>query len=517
MGLSWTKRTKEFKSSLSVVAACLLKSRETKAAKCRRQREEIDEFKRQLEQQRRLLQQQEEKTAELRRYIQQLEMQQHANRAPALPADPPIGSHGYGPRMISLAVNVAKRVGLRAAEDVLKICFEWFGVSHAIPSWTAIRGWLLRLGVAAINEPAEPADDWIWLADHSNQIGQEKVLAVLGVRASQLPEPGTTLKHEHVRVLTVKPGLHWKRGDMSNAYDELAERFGAPRAVLVDGAPELRDGAEILKKRGKNPLVLRDFKHKAANLLESMVGNTERFQEFCRHLGRTRAGIQQTELAHLAPLTPKQKARFMNLAATLNWATMVLWVLEHPQAQSRQGLTPERLEQKLGWLREFADNLAVWNECQLVVSKSVTFINEQALSQGASAALRDELGELIHTTSRNLAERLIGFVKEAEELLQPGERLPMSTEILESSFGLYKQLERQHSRGGFTSLLAAYAALLRPATPASVKEAFRRVSTKDVKQWVADHFGPTLTSKRRAAYVEHSKAIKCATNLAATG
>ena len=32
----------------------------------------------------------------------------------------------------------------------------------------------------------------------------------------------------------------------------------------------------------------------------------------------------------------------------------------------------------------------------------------------------------------------------------------MSTEILESSFALYKQLEKQHSKSGFTGLLLAY-------------------------------------------------------------
>jgi hypothetical protein len=37
----------------------------------------------------------------------------------------------------------------------------------------------------------------------------------------------------------------------------------------------------------------------------------------------------------------------------------------------------------------------------------------------------------------------------------------MSTEILESTFALYKQLERQHSKGGFTSLLAGFGALLK--------------------------------------------------------
>ena len=60
----------------------------------------------------------------------------------------------------------------------------------------------------------------------------------------------------------------------------------------------------------------------------------------------------------------------------------------------------------------------------------------------------------------------------------------MSTEILESCFGLYKQLERQHSKSGFTSLLACLSAcrpaLLKPTTAETVKTAFTRTSTTDV-------------------------------------
>lgn len=59
------------------------------------------------------------------------------------------------------------------------------------------------------------------------------------------------------------------------------------------------------------------------------------------------------------------------------------------------------------------------------------------------------------------------------------------TEILGSSFSLYKQLERQHSKGGFTSVLPTFAALLKPTTPAAVSKAFAQVSNNDVKQWAS--------------------------------
>jgi hypothetical protein len=179
--------------------------------------------------------------------------------------------------MICLAVNLARAVGLRPSERALTIFWKWLGVEQSLPDWTTIRMWLMRLGVAVLDEPWEAADDWVWMADHSNQIGPEKVLVVLGVRASQLPPPGQTLEHEDMRVLMVEPGTHWKRGNVATAYDRLVQRYGPPRAVLSDGAAELREGAECLKIGRSDTIVVQDFKHKAASFLKSRLATCPRF------------------------------------------------------------------------------------------------------------------------------------------------------------------------------------------------------------------------------------------------
>jgi hypothetical protein len=350
------------------------------------------------------------------------------------------------------------------------------------------------------------------MVDHSNQIGTEKVMLALAVNATAMPERGKALTHGDVRVLEVKPGNSWKTADMEKEYEALADRHGAPRAVLVDGAVELREGAKCLKKQREDTIVLRDFKHYAANVVKSLIGNDGRFQEVGGKIGSTRSAIQQTELAHLTPPSPKQKARFMNLSRILAWLTLISWLLRNPEAKAREGISDERMRAKLGWVVEYADEIAVWQECQNVVSASVTFINEQGLFRGASSELRSVIGdELEHATSKELAQRLIDFVAESEVPLREGERLPMSTEILESSFGLYKQLERQHSKSGFTSLLACLPALLKPTTSEGVTTAFGRTSHKDVTAWTTKHFGSTVTSRRNAAYAEHKSAVKRAT------
>jgi hypothetical protein len=515
---SWYQKAKEFKSPTYVVAAILLRSRETQLAINRRLREELAELKERLERQAQQAQRQQRELETLRRQVTVLQKEvQEARQSVNLPEDPPMGTHGFGARMIELATNLARSVGFRGAARVLELFFKWLGLDRKTPTRNSIRNWLQRLGIAELQQPLGPHEDLVIMVDHSMQIGTEKVMVALGVNASKLPEPGEALTHEYVRVLEVKPGSAWKTEDMQQEYEDLADRYGVPRAVLVDGAPELRDGATCLKERRNDTIVLRDFKHYAANVMKSLFGKDERFQEVGGKIGQTRSAIQQTELAHLTPPRPKQKSRFMNLSSKIGWMTMITWLLKTPDATARKGISDERIQAKLGWVAEYEEDIGVWQECQDVVSRSLTFINQQYLFQGAADGLRSVIGDsLKHARSQELANRLIDFVRAAEQQLRDGERLPMSTEILESSFGLYKQLERQHSKSGFTRLLACLPALLKPTTAGGVREAFERVSAEDVKTWVKKHFSSTVTSRRNAACAEHKAALKSATLQPAT-
>ena len=267
MGVSCFVRVRNFKSPVRIVAAILLRSRETQAHRAKKRTQEIRQLKKTIQRHQQTIREKDKQLAEKNRRIAEREADNKALRKQPLrfPDDPSLPAHGFGPVMIAMCVELVRRVGLRAAADVLKIVFDALRIEvKKLPDWTTVRTWALRVGVAAIDRPIEPADDWIWFADHSNQIGQEKVLSVLGIRACHLPPPGRPLRHEDVRVLDLVVGSEWKREDMTEAYQQLAERCGGPPlALIVDGAVELREGAEPLKKQRETMLVLRDFKHYA--------------------------------------------------------------------------------------------------------------------------------------------------------------------------------------------------------------------------------------------------------------
>jgi len=503
----------QYRSSLYETARGLLRSRNNQSRRAeelaQQSRElrfrneqltkKLQEMKKQLEQTQQLLRQQRQENKELR--------QQPAT----LPSDLPLPHHSYGPKMISLCLNLCKKVGFRPAATALKIVFDWLGIEARIPSWDSMRCWSCRVGVAKLQEPVEEADDWIWMADHSNQIGTEKVLQILGIRASQLPEPGQTLRRQDMRVLAVVPGTSWKREDVRREYGKLAKRIGSPRYLLTDGAVELRESADVLETPGKKLTVLRDMKHYAANTFEKLIGKSDRFSRYLSQLGRTRSAIQQTELSHFTPPPQKPKARFMNLGPTLRWGQMISHHLSDCHSKSRQGIAAQRVNDKLGWVRDFRADLACWNRCQEVMQASLKFINQQGVHRGAAATLKELLDCLASEhqhceLSATMTSKLIKFVEESEAELGDGERAWLSTENLESSFGLFKRLEGQHSNGGFTNLVAAMPMLLTDWTAELVRNSLLAVSVNQMKQWVREELGTTLTSKRVTAYQEFASA-----------
>lgn len=517
----------DYKSPKHVVIGFLSRSRDLNVQKYRETKLDLDGLNVELQKLRKQLAEKEAECDEWKAKCRDWECKYYsqASQTPiTLPPDPPIGAHGFGPRMVGLGLEMSKIVGFRGAEKVMGLVFGWLGCQQTVPDHTSLRIWAQRLGIATMQEPLEKADDWIWIVDHSNQIGQEKILVILAIRASKLPPKGAAIKHEDVHPLIVKPGTSWKREDVAKAYQELEVIHGCPRAILCDGAVELRESADVLKAGRADLIVLQDFKHKAANILESEVGKSERFKEFLSFIGTTRSSIQQTEMAHLTPPPLKTKARFMNLSPLMNWTEMILTLFEHPEAKARECLTSDRLETKLGWIKQFRTELQDWQECQEVINRGLFFINTQGIFPGAADELHQESYQTLqHPTSRKIAERLTEFVRESEKKLKPGERLSLSTEILESAFGLFKQLEGQHSKGGFTGLIAALPALLVKVTPHKIQQAFATVSSADARNWVKQKLGSTVASKRRLAYGEMKKLTRmqtenakpCATKLTA--
>lgn len=444
-----------------------------------------------------VLEREKQQAAELGRFKRQIQALQAETSAPQWT---PLAGHQFSAPMIALCCRLSNLIGFRAVPKVLHCVADAFGLPLKIPTRDAVRNWNCRNGVAILQE-AQKADDWIWMIDHSVQLGKMCVLAVLGVRRTELPQD-RPLKRDDMTPLAVMPSDSRNKQEVTRQLLEVVARCGVPLAVLCDGACELHEAVEALKTEGFQGVCIGDIKHKVANLLKKTLGRDERFAAFEAKLGRTTAAIQQTELEHLLPPRKKQKCRFMNFDRLIDWATMVEKQLQAPTVS-------KRLTEKLGWLAEFREDLNGWRECRRLIGCALSFANAKGLWRGATDLLSRQLAELPANCrlAEHLREQITTFYRMNEKKLHflrdETLCLPCSTEVLESAFGSFKAVQHHHNRGTFTTLLAVFPTLFDTCTAEKIRERFGSTSNRDVKTWLTEAGLLNSTQSRRTqAYRE---------------
>src|SRR5262249_57268835 len=99
-----------------------------------------------------------------------------------------------------------------------------------------------------------------------------------------------------------------------------------------------------------------------------------------------------------------------------------------------------------------------------------------------------------------LRAELIHFVRCESLKARLGERLPGTTEGLESCLGKLKALEDGQSKSGFTRLLLSLGAMVSDWTAEAIGEALERCRIRDVAAWCRKMLGRSVQSQRREAY-----------------
>lgn len=389
-------------------------------------------------------------------------------------------------------------VSLRAVPRIFTILNGAPTAANCLPEASSIRGWLQRLGLYALTERLEQHGDWVWIIDHSIQLGATKVCVVLGLRGCDSPLPQRALRHADVRVLAVIP-VQTSTGEIVvGQLEEVAKRTGIPRAIVSDGGGDLKKGGALFAARHAGVALVSDAAHHGANLLKRSLERDQRWAEFQTALGQAKASTQQTSDACLLAPSLRLKARYMNLAALLKWARRLLRLLDQPGAAVS---TRDRARRRYGWLSNYRESIANWSRCETTVRTGVAYLRVQGLTLGCHRDLRRHLLALPPAErDQALAVAWCKFAWEQSSTLQPGERLPVSSEVLESGFGKWKELTRQQSKSGITSLILSFGAILGDWSLERIRNALEATPVKGVRNWVANFLPQSVQSERRALF-----------------
>ena len=139
---------------------------------------------------------------------------------------------------------------LRGASAVMRLLGRLRPELQRAPVANTGQMWLLRLGLFELSRPKEAAEDWVWIVDHTVQIGVQKCLLIAGVRLSAWRAQQRPLEHRDLHMLTLEPVEKSDGPLVFRQLEETRRRTGlVPRAILSDAPLVLLDEPVLFSTR----------------------------------------------------------------------------------------------------------------------------------------------------------------------------------------------------------------------------------------------------------------------------
>jgi hypothetical protein len=411
----------------------------------------------------------------------------------------PIARHQYSLGVVASSVALVLRTGtrLQRVPDVLSMHFHWSDLNVRAASYYSVRLWLLRLGLYQLNRPKAQADDWMWIVDHTMQLGERKCLIIVAIRQAAWDAKDRVLGHEDVELIDLVPVTESNGDVVYRQLQKAAAKTGVPRSITSDGGSDLHCGIDRFRKKHRTTAWLYDIKHKTACLLKHALELDASWQPFVKKVHQFKQQVSLTPLAGLAPPQQRSKARYMNMDILVDWAKESLLRLDNPKALRKAGLKVRQVEEKLGWLRKYVPQVRRWGEMLAVVGDTENYVRHQGIHRRAAEELAVSLPKSTIPAVQRLRRQLLEFIALQGRQAKEGERLLGSSEVLESIIGKFKHVAGERGQHGLTGMVLSIGALVGNLAVETVQAAMTVTNTHAVWNWCRSHLGATVQSVRQ--------------------
>lgn len=408
---------------------------------------------------------------------------------PEVLSPPPRGGQ-YSCSLVSLFTDLYLETGasLRCAASSFAVIVRHFHLALPVPSFTTIRAWVLRLGCYALLRPLPPNVSWLWIIDHTIQIGEKKLFVIIGCPLPAVPFGQRCLSLADLHLIALVPMEESNQELIDVELEKATQRTGAPREILSDQAGDLTKGIERYQQRHAETAAVGDVAHYGANVLENRWERDPRWAEMVKRFSAVNQQIRQTADAFLLSPTLRNKARFMSVGPLLRFARRVLALLKRVNPNARARL-------RYGWLLEYEEDLARWLAQYDLVEKTIKCVRLHGLNSTTLENLEKEWGPEsadADTGTRMVRGYLRVYVRKGERQLKEGETLAGSSEILESAFGKLKAKAGESGKGELTGMAMALGTILGKHDEEAVREGLENVPQKKADGMIHRLLGPTV-------------------------
>lgn len=357
-----------------------------------------------------------------------------------------------------------------------------------IPCYNTVENWVKKLDLSAYENDSKPTDKkFAYIIDESIMVNREKLLLLLSVPAGH---PGRPIKHEDVTVVSMKSGSSFKGDDIKQEIEKSIEEIGStPEYIVSDQGHNLING--ILQSEMPHHI---DISHAMGTCFKHAYGNESDFVDFTTILGKIRLQYHLTDKAYLLPPNMRSIARFMNLNSWVDWGNKMLECFSN---------LPKEMQEAYTFILDYKELLV---ELKTAVS-AVEYVETVCKTEGFSLAtckkyiIQHVIGDA-NIRRAMLGIEILEYFKEQEVKLNgANEPRNISSDVIESTFGIFKQKKSPNKLYGITPFvlfIPLHAKLENKSATKSFnfKERLCNVKLKDIDAFAKKHMSVNWVTER---------------------
>lgn len=387
--------------------------------------------------------------------------------------------------LVSVKLNTSS--SFRAIAKIISALNLYFSLEFGQPSYGTILIWTKKIGAFSLQSPIQKADDWVLILDESIAVGHERLLVIYGVRISQL-EFNRALTYSDLTPLFIKASDKWPADIIKKEIEVIIKNYGNVKYIVADGGNAITKSIRLLSK-----VHVYDITHKIAWLLKKTYKNDPVFIAYSKEMAQMRFKHVLSDIAHIVPPKQRSDSRFMNLDILSDWGLKALNCLKKAEKSGK-------IYQRLEWVKSYKDFITELGIVNKVVDYIKTLIKTKGLSMYNLKKIKKMVKNQIDAKSSkimSLFNNIIDFLKEVLKLLPEEKKVLCTSDIIESSFGKYKNYITQNPMTGITNLSLCLAAFTNPLNLTEVKSCMENTTINDLKRWSKENIGETNLSRRK--------------------
>ena len=319
-------------------------------------------------------------------------------------------------------------------------------------------------------------------------IGSQKLFPVLSVPAEHKGRP---LQLEDVHVIGFHVQSSWNAEDASKALDTDIEAIGKrPKYAISDNESSMRKAVGLSGYTWH-----RDVSHTLAVFMERVYKDDPYFVDLNKRIVTCKQQYCMKEIAYLQSPSIRSKARFMNLSESVDWADTMLQIFHNLSEHEREVFS-------------FIPAYASFIEEMKDIVSCIHFIEAEMKYNGLSKDTISVCRKHVYKTAmcggdrmRKVGQYILNYLAEEERLLADNEIINNSSDIIESTFGIFKYRQSPNKLNGITARVLHLPVILAYTGESvsknyNIKERLCRTKIKDIELWRDENLMENLVAKR---------------------